>query len=117
MRMKWILLVGLMWMLTACQQTLPADDTEKHFNEEGTVVAIEGGRFLVVNHVSQEDLETLTPIEIVQKRNDGTWFTYEHVNTLQVGMKVRVWYEAKDTSLPASGNSIKVEILSEGGSR
>lgn len=114
MRMKWLLLIGLVWMLTACQQT-PTDDTEKHFNEEGTVVAIEGGRFLVVNHVSQEDLETLEPIEIAIKRKNGGWFTYESLDELTVGMTVRVWHNGVEDSLPAQGHAVEVEILNEGG--
>lgn len=112
MKLRWYLLVLVSLLLTACQQPFP-DDSVKTPNEEGTIVAIENGKILVVDHVSEEDLETLKPIEIVQKKDNGAWFSYEDLDQLEVGMEVRVWYDAMNDSLPGSGKAVEIEILGD----
>lgn len=112
MDFRWYLLVLIILILTACQQPFP-DDSVKTLDEEGTIVAIANGKILVVDHVSQEDLEALEPLEIVQKRENGAWFSYEDLDQFEVGMEVRVWYDAMNDSLPGSGNAVDIEILGD----
>lgn len=111
MNFRWYLVVLASLILVACQPT--PNDSVRTPNEVGTIVAIEDGKMLVVDHVSEEDLQTLTPIEIVQKRENGAWFSYKDLDEFKVGMEVRVWYDAMNDSLPGSGNATEVEILGD----
>ncbi|KMY50016.1 YobA family protein [Peribacillus loiseleuriae] len=82
--------------------------------EIGTIVSREEDRILVVDGATTEDITNLTIQEIINKYEDGAWFTInqeELGKDLKVGMKVKVWYDAMDSSLPGSGNATKIEIF------
>lgn len=111
MKMKWFYGVLLIFLLSGCQYGSTEDGRVDYLTDEGVIVAIEDGRFLLVNGVSEEDIETLEPLEIVIKHNDGAWFTYENLDELKVNMEVRVSYDGMEDSLPGYGNAIDVEIL------
>lgn len=78
----------------------------------GIIVTIENGSLLVVGDVTEEDLNTLSPQEIIDKYQDGAWFGVgELAKEVEKGDKVKVWYDAMNLSLPAYGEAVKIELL------
>lgn len=111
MKMKWFSAILLIFLLSGCQNGSSEDERVDYLTDEGIIVAIEDGRFLVVYGVSKEDIETLEPLEIAIKHNNGAWFTYENLDELKVNMEVRVTHDGTEDSLPGYGNAIDVQIL------
>lgn len=68
MKVKWTLLILLVILLTACQQTT---DESQFYTEVGRIVAIEDSRFLLVKDATEQVIETLEPVEIIEKYEDG----------------------------------------------
>lgn len=111
MKMQWLYILLLIFFLAGCQQTTQSNDEMEYLTDEGMIVAIEDGRFLVVNGASEEDIETLEPLEIVLKHNKGIWFTYESLDEIGIGITVRVMHEGTEDSLPGYGEAVEVEII------
>jgi len=111
MKMQWLNILVVIFFVAGCQQSTQGNDEMDYLTYEGTIVAVEDGRFLVVNGASEEDIETLEPLEIVLKHNKGVWFTYEALDELSTGMPVRVIHEGTEDSLPGYGEAVEVEIL------
>ncbi|WP_158583012.1 YobA family protein [Lysinibacillus yapensis] len=100
--------------LLSCQQNSVSTNIENNSLTIGMIVAKEEARILVVAGATPEDITNLTTQEIIKKYEDGAWFTInqeELGQDLKVGMKVNVWYDTMDSSLPGSGNVTKIEIL------
>lgn len=113
MKMKWFCAILLIFLLSGCQIGSSEDGRVDYLMDEGAIVAIEDGRFLLVNGASEEDIETLEPIEIAIKHNNGAWFTYEHLDELKVNMEVRVTHEGTEDSLPGYGNATDVQVVED----
>ncbi|XKH50148.1 YobA family protein [Chryseomicrobium palamuruense] len=111
MKMQWLYILVVIFFLAGCQQSTQGNDEMDYLTYEGTIVAVEDGRFLVVNGASEEDIETLEPLEIVLKHNKGVWFTYESLDEIGIGITVRVIHEGTEDSLPGYGEAIEVEVL------
>lgn len=103
MKAKWLYTILLIFLLAGCQIGSSEDEAVEYLTDEGVIVAIEDGRFLLVNGASEEDIETLEPIEIAIKHNNGAWFTYEHLDELKVNMEVRVTHEDRRTPFQVTG--------------
>ena len=112
MKKKFVLyLVSLLViLLTACQPTI---NESQYFTKVGRIVAIEDGRFLLVNGVTEKEIQNLESGEIVEKYENGTWTTYEELDELKVNMTVEVAYDVLQDSLPGYGNAVKVEVLED----
>ncbi|WP_392454954.1 DUF3221 domain-containing protein [Chryseomicrobium aureum] len=112
MKKKYVLyLVSLLViLLTACQQTT---NESQFYTEVGRIVAIEDSRFLLVKDATEQDIETLEPVEIIEKYEDGIWATYEKLDELKVNAVVRASYDVMQDTLPAYGNAVQVEVLED----
>ncbi|WP_113926648.1 YobA family protein [Bacillus sp. P14.5] len=81
--------------------------------QNGTVVALEENKILIVEGATIEDINNLTPKEIINKYDDGVWFSLgtDTPEGLDVGVIVRVSYNSLDTSLPAFGEAKEIKII------
>ncbi len=103
-----ILFVNATISLTAC--TNPEPETE-HNTMEGFVAKVDGRVVLVVSGV-KGNIKEMTEEEIITKAYQSAYFTFnEKVLNIRQGDQVKVWYDAIDTSLPASGSGTKIELI------
>lgn len=78
----------------------------------GIIVTIENGSLLVVGDVTEEDLNTLSPQEIIDKYQDGAWCGLKGgIEEFNIGEKVKVWYDTAQLSLPGYIEVVEIEIL------
>ena len=103
-----LLFVSATILLTAC--TNPEPETE-HNTMEGFVAKVDGRVVLVVSGF-KGNIKEMTEEEIITKAYQSAYFTFnEEVINLKQGDQVKVWYDAIDKSLPASGSGTKIELI------
>lgn len=81
---------------------------------EGKLVLIEERQILVVQGVTDEEVDELDEEELIDIADGAAYFTIteeDKIEELEVGMEVRVWYDILDASDPASGISTGIEVL------
>jgi len=103
-----ILFVSATIFLTACTNPEPE---KEHNTMEGFVAKVDGRVVLVVSGF-KGNIKEMTEEEIITKAYQSTYFTFnEEVVNIKQGDQVKVWYEAIDKSLPASGSGTKIELI------
>ena len=103
-----ILFVGFTIILTACTNQEPA---KEHNTMEGFVAKVDGRVVLVVSGL-EGNLKEMTEKEIITKAYQSAYFTFnEEVTNVNQGDQVKVWFDALDKSLPASGSVTKIELI------
>lgn len=103
-----ILFVSATIFLSAC--TNPEPETE-HNTMEGFVAKVDGRVVLVVSGF-KGNIKEMTEEEIITKAYQSAYFTFnEEVVDIKQGDQVKVWYDAIDKSLPASGSGTKIELI------
>ena len=103
-----ILFISATIFLTACTNPEPE---KEHNTMEGFVAKVDGRVVLVVSGL-EGNLKEMTEKEIINKAYKSAYFTFnEEVANIKQGDQVKVWYDAIDTSLPASGSGTKIELI------
>lgn len=78
---------------------------------EGFVAKVDGRVVLVVSGL-EGNLKDMTEEEIITRAYQSAYFTFnEEITNIKQGDQVKVWYVAKDNSLPASGSGTKIELI------
>ena len=93
--------------LLGCNQSVVEDSSPS--DEPGIIGYVmdkEGGRILVVNSVAQDFSETGG----ISEYYDAIWFA-NAPEDIQVGEKVKVWYDIVMDSYPAQSEAIHLEII------
>lgn len=102
------LFVSATIFLSAC--TNPEHETEQN-TMEGFVAKVDGRVVLVVSGF-KGNIKEMTEEEIITKAYQSAYFTFnEAVVNIKQGDQVKVWYDAIDKSLPASGSGTKIELI------
>ncbi|MGM0845007.1 MAG: DUF3221 domain-containing protein [Bacillota bacterium] len=88
------------------------EESASQLSVEGIIGKIEGQQILLVQGVSSKEAKTLSEQDLISKSTSAVYFTLlENEEKLNLGDKVKVWYESLDTSNPAYGTGTKVEVL------
>ncbi|GGA24286.1 DUF3221 domain-containing protein [Psychrobacillus lasiicapitis] len=101
-----LLLLGVVAIL-GCEEQIQ----ENEIVMEGIVAAVDAHEVFVYE---EQDAETmiLPEEEVISKSIQASYFGFdEEISGIEVGDKVKVWYDALDTSLPGSGHGTKIVIL------
>lgn len=103
-----ILFVSATIFLSACTNPEPE---KEHNTMEGFVAKVDGRVVLVVSGF-KGNIIGMTEEEIITKAYQSAYFTFhEEVVNIKQGDQVKVWYDAIDKSLPASGSGTKIELI------
>lgn len=108
---KFVLMLFLLGVifLASCN----SDEQIDSFTKTGTVVSINANDFLVVDGAKIDDINRMSSQEIIDKYENGVWFSFEpekQETQLESGMKVKVWYDAMEDSLPGYGSSVEIHV-------
>ncbi|MED4455733.1 DUF3221 domain-containing protein [Metabacillus fastidiosus] len=129
--LKLTLFIFMILILSACNtnnvntNNSDSNNTSKNVQanediKDGFILLVEAERFLFVENISEEqynELKQLPLKKVMEVKENGKelslyWFTYEHINKLKPGEKVRVWMEGEiAASRPGQGWVKKVEII------
>lgn len=99
-------------ILVGCSENFSESSGETDVVIEGIVVTIEGNQIFLVEAASSEDVQGLTEDDILNKSYLAIYITLpDDINiNVHVGDKVKAWLKNLDTSMPAYGEAVKVEI-------
>ncbi|MEK5215880.1 DUF3221 domain-containing protein [Psychrobacillus sp. FSL H8-0487] len=62
----------------------------------------------------EEDAMILSEEEVISKSLQASYFGFDtEISGIEVGDKVKVWYNAMDASLPGSGHGTKIELINK----
>lgn len=62
----------------------------------------------------QGDAMILSEEEVISKSLQSSYFGFDtEISGIEVGDKVKVWYDAIDASLPGSGHGTKIELINK----
>jgi hypothetical protein len=103
-------LLIFLFLIKSFSSTL--NDEGGQLSVEGIIGKVEGEQILVVQGISSQEAKKLSEQALIAKSTSAFYFTLvETEEKLDLGDKVKVWYESLDTSNPAYGTGTKVEVL------
>jgi hypothetical protein len=104
---KKVLTLFIMLMIVGCSNNEPA-------NFIGTVIDKKDDRILVVENVTNEEIENKSVEQILEeKAPEAIWVQVNDVKNFSIGQKVSVWYSYLEESYPAQTTADKIEAVSE----
>ena len=87
------------------------ESQEDQFVMEGIVAEVSDASIFIYEEQPGID-KILTKEEVTSKSIQSSSFGFdEKISDIEVGDKVKVWYDALDKSLPGSGNGTKIELI------
>lgn len=87
------------------------DSRKNEMVMEGVVAKIDV-REIFIYEESEGEAAILSEEEVISKSIPASYFGFdEEFSGVEVGDKVKVWYDAMDTSLPGSGHGTKIEVI------
>lgn len=86
---------------------------EDEMTMEGIVAKIDARKILIYEELVGET-KVLSEEDVIRKSVKASYFGFDQdISGIEVGDKVKVWYDAMDTKLPGSGHGIKIELIKE----
>ena len=87
------------------------ESQEERFVMEGIVAEVSDAHVFIYEEQSGIS-RVLTKEEAISKSIQSSSFGFDDkISDIEVGDKVKVWYDAIDHSLPASGHGTKIELI------
>lgn len=87
------------------------ENQEERFIMEGIVAEVSDAHVFIYEEQSGIS-RVLTKEEVISKSIQSSSFGFdEKITDIEVGDKVKVWYDALDKSLPGSGHGTKIESI------
>ncbi|SFP60796.1 DUF3221 domain-containing protein [Salibacterium halotolerans] len=123
--MKKVLLVSLVvvlgllfsgWLFFSEFMSADSDSepSSQNFTRKGTIVSMEEDSVLMVQGAEPEETKDESTKKLLEKYGDGIWFDrydVQNAEALEPGMQVKVWFRAINTSMPAYGEAVRLQIL------
>lgn len=80
---------------------------------EGIVAKVDDREVFIYEEL-EEDAMILSEEEVISKSLQSSYFGFDtEISGIEVGDKVKVWYDAIDASLPGSGHGTKIELINK----
>ncbi|MER2078742.1 DUF3221 domain-containing protein [Psychrobacillus psychrotolerans] len=80
---------------------------------EGIVAKVDDREVFIYEEL-EEDAMILSEEEVISKSLQASYFGFDtEISGIEVGDKVKVWYDAMDASLPGSGHGTKIELINK----
>ena len=87
------------------------ESKENEMVMEGIVAKVDAREIFIYEELEGETM-ILTEEEVISKSLQASYFGFDkEISGIEVGDKVKVWYEAMNTSLPGAGHGTKIEII------
>jgi len=78
---------------------------------EGIVAKVDAREVFIYEEVEGETVD-LSEEEILLKSIQASYVRFdEDISGIEVGDKIKVWYETMDTSLPGTADGTKIEVI------
>ncbi|MCK1997931.1 YobA family protein [Psychrobacillus psychrodurans] len=79
---------------------------------EGIVAKVDAREVFIYEEELEGETMILSEEEVISKSLQASYFGFDkEISGIEVGDKVKVWYDAMDTSLPGSGHGTKIEVI------
>ena len=80
---------------------------------EGIVAKVDDREVFIYEELEGEVM-ILSEEEVISKSLQASYFGFDtEISGIAVGDKVKVWYDAMDTSIPGSGHGTKIEVINK----
>jgi len=77
----------------------------------GIVAKVDSREVFIYEELEGETM-VLSEEEVISKSLQASYFGFDNeISGIEVGDKVKVWYDAMDTSLPGSAHGTKIEVI------
>lgn len=87
--------------------------TDNELVMEGIVAKVDDYEVFIYKELEGEVM-ILSEEEVISKSLQASYFGFDtEISGIAVGDKVKVWYDAMDTSLPGSGHGTKIEVINK----
>ncbi|MEI4771916.1 DUF3221 domain-containing protein [Psychrobacillus sp. FJAT-51614] len=87
------------------------ESKENEMVMEGIVAKVDAHVIFIYEEL-EEETRVLSEEEVISKSIQASYFGFdEEISGIEIGDKVKVWYDSMDTSLPWSGNGTKIEVI------
>lgn len=87
------------------------ESKEKEMVMEGIVAKVDTRKVFIYEELEGETI-VLSEEEVISKSLQASYFVFDkEISGIEVGDKVKVWYDVIDKKLPSSGHGTKIELI------
>ncbi|SFM00896.1 DUF3221 domain-containing protein [Salibacterium qingdaonense] len=111
-----VVVLGLLFSGGLFMSEFMSADSDSNANNArtGTIVSMEEDSVLMIKGAEPGEAKAESSKKLLKKYENGIKFDADDVENsaaLKPGMHVKVWFQAVDTSMPAYGEAVRLQIL------